>query len=1260
MGDFEDSFSRIIKNGVQQKHLPKKVNQKVIDGVLSLILQSPADQDITIIDGFFDSYLWPFFSTDATDSHVLLVAIAFQVKRYGVLNISDAEKLHHFIIRSIELFKKRDTSSRMKTYIVRMLNLLFLRLSNPVIRRQTSSFVSILTWSKLPNLEMLLQKNDLKNFYESQLQKREKLSSKSKVEQVIINNFFYELLVDAGTRKFESQDDIEYFSAVFELLISLIVQLPTRRFMKTLLVELQVIPTSKANATEETQLNGALHLLEFYMKFPIDEFTGEIKDSQAIMQENSAAVSKLQALVYHLFKDKLGDIAFASHNTFENQENLAEALRSLSEEELEKLVDKLDIKPPFPLSDNSKIHAIIFQLKLYKNVTSVLSALNSLPSDSSLKQNLNSTQLLLPILEGQYLSMSDFIYRFYLFLRADSFEAISQHLQRTITRFEFKPDKGKSKVVGSSKHATKITSATFQEESSSSLESDFSLAIKGSVQVDLHNALHSVVEEWNSLKNGDTVLLVKIEPKRKRSTDKFEQLGISLVRSAIVRGKANSNNKATRNFSLELTMDGQTFKTENDKIDDYKDFNLLVKLPVKLSKFNINLQQILKIVESSDSQLPEWLYESFLGYGDANSGNFKNLEQISGSLKLLSQRNSIKDVQNVISDIHLATDEQEQKRRKTDTEITSSNDQIGPFMLNISGKELSLLGNTEDVSSLSRLNPAQLEALIGSLYKGLVLVDGAAGTGKRTLVAHMCNNYLKNNLGEKTLIVAKNFVHLKSLLKTMTEIGIEDQLLFNISDQEGQISRVDTAANKLQKLLSQVDELAFGLGVEGAYGDSTETAQYFFKYYVHQRWLNYLTQLKSNKTSENIFKAYPFSKYGKLNIPESESINVSLEKVTSHYTSIVKLFDDISKLAPLEFLKSTEDKINHLFSTQSKIVAVTIDDFIESAEKLQKMEFSFENLILSEASQLTQLEALLPIILQTSYNPEKIVLLGDQGSYAPATFTPDLKQASDITTSLVKRLGGLGSNIIHLSTQYNRKPSITHLLEFSYPGLTQDEGFKPQYIANAGLLNDIQYITIQGKTIEPIPNIFQNVEEAEFAIHLYQYLRLLGYPSETVSILTVNDAQAALLKEISAAKCGESLSSDDISHFAFGMPNISTIQENRGKESEIVILSTVKESESDNRLITAAISSAKLGFYALGSPDLLELVQSSETDSPLKRLIDATEDHKLRIVTGEMYSGVTRISGKKSDSYVMENLEHFSQFVYEMTQKRTSLSNAQQ
>lgn len=62
-----------------------------------------------------------------------------------------------------------------------------------------------------------------------------------------------------------------------------------------------------------------------------------------------------------------------------------------------------------------------------------------------------------------------------------------------------------------------------------------------------------------------------------------------------------------------------------------------------------------------------------------------------------------------------------------------------------------------------------------------------------------------------------------------------------------------------------------------------------------------------------------------------------------------------------------------------------------------------------------------------------------------------------------------------------------------------------------------------------MPYFFQNLAEAEYVVTLYQYMRLLGYPAEKISMLTTYNGQKALLKDVVERRCAH--------HPAFGVPH---------------------------------------------------------------------------------------------------------------------------
>jgi intron-binding protein aquarius len=78
---------------------------------------------------------------------------------------------------------------------------------------------------------------------------------------------------------------------------------------------------------------------------------------------------------------------------------------------------------------------------------------------------------------------------------------------------------------------------------------------------------------------------------------------------------------------------------------------------------------------------------------------------------------------------------------------------------------------------------------------------------------------------------------------------------------------------------------------------------------------------------------------------------------------------------------------------------------------------------------------------------------------------------------------------------------------------------------------------------EPTPHFIQNLGEAEYAVALYQYMRLLGYPASKISILTTYAGQRALVRDVLAHRCAKQP--------IFGMPKIvTTVDKYQGEQND--------------------------------------------------------------------------------------------------------------
>jgi intron-binding protein aquarius len=156
---------------------------------------------------------------------------------------------------------------------------------------------------------------------------------------------------------------------------------------------------------------------------------------------------------------------------------------------------------------------------------------------------------------------------------------------------------------------------------------------------------------------------------------------------------------------------------------------------------------------------------------------------------------------------------------------------------------------------------------------------------------------------------------------------------------------------------------------------------------------------------------------------------------------------------------------------------------------------------------------------------------------------------------------------------------------------------------NPGFLYNFQFIDVQpmlgpGESC-PTPYFYQNIDEAEFAVRMFMYMRLIGYPAEKITILTSYNGQKALLDDVVQKHCAR--------YPVFGTPkSIATVDKYQGQQNDYVLLSLVRTRRvghlRDVRRLVVAMSRARLGLYVLGCRSLFE--QCLELAPTFRKLLD--------------------------------------------------------
>ena len=257
----------------------------------------------------------------------------------------------------------------------------------------------------------------------------------------------------------------------------------------------------------------------------------------------------------------------------------------------------------------------------------------------------------------------------------------------------------------------------------------------------------------------------------------------------------------------------------------------------------------------------------------------------------------------------------------------------------------------------------------------------------------------------------------------------------------------------------------------------------------------------------------------------------------------------------------------------------------------------------------------------------------------------------------------VGTPHIELNAQGRARPSIAALYSWRYKELGNLprtlQG--PYALANPGFAYPMQFIDVgdylgRGES-QPQPHFYQNLAEAEYVVLTYQYMRLLGYPASSVSVLTTYNGQAALLNDVFRAKCAD--------HPLFGMPAaISTVDKFQGQQNDFILLSLVRTKRighvRDVRRLVVALSRARLGLYCFGRRSLFDQCQEIQNS-----MVGFSEQPGLlALVEGEAWVGEEGEEGEHrkvedvpGDGLLVGGLEKMSEIVVSMEREWRKVNN---
>lgn len=126
-------------------------------------------------------------------------------------------------------------------------------------------------------------------------------------------------------------------------------------------------------------------------------------------------------------------------------------------------------------------------------------------------------------------------------------------------------------------------------------------------------------------------------------------------------------------------------------------------------------------------------------------------------------------------------------------------------------------------------------------------------------------------------------------------------------------------------------------------------------------------------------------------------------------------------------------------------------------------------------------------------------------------------------------------------------------------------------------------------------------------------MRLIGYPSEKITILTTYNGQKHLIRDVLRKRCANS-------DWMAQPSKITTVDKYQGQQNDFIILSLVRTRNighlRDVRRLVVALSRARLGLYILGR---VNLFKSCFELTPAFNILLARRTTQLHLVRNEQF-----------------------------------------
>lgn len=388
----------------------------------------------------------------------------------------DPGRFSSFFHRILSLALDGSLPSAIRSQLLSFLIGAFQSLDNGLIRKECAPLVSISIWQHLhsePARERRFEQHgQLRKAWRAAARRYEAADEAAKSKLRFERAWLYTMILDfvgrlngsgQGITKAESSfhkrtdimsGDLIYCERFLEFLTDLESQLPTRRYVNTLIHDLNLLNLVKHSSLFNTEDNGLLRdlfiLLQHFVYFSIDDIAGTQYTQVQSDELHYAKLARLQKAALNSFRDQLTILALSNYGAIEKRQELEGHFGQLSDSELKSLCKLLGLRISYPPLANVTVNRELLLnilVSFHEKKTTfreILKRSTVLPTENTIyepsllrNESYNGSQsLAIPKLNLQYLSVGDFLWRSFILYRCESFFAIRQSMEDTIKRLQ--------------------------------------------------------------------------------------------------------------------------------------------------------------------------------------------------------------------------------------------------------------------------------------------------------------------------------------------------------------------------------------------------------------------------------------------------------------------------------------------------------------------------------------------------------------------------------------------------------------------------------------------------------------------------------------------------------------------------------------------------------------------------------------------------------------------------------------------------------